>query len=98
MVTADVLFPRGDGTQHVGKVIKRKRGPDGNLKGRHHDNPILDTREYVIRYPDGTEDTMTYSKVVEHLYSQVDADGNQLHIYSGIVGHRKGKGDVHKAD
>ena len=98
LVTAEVLFPRGDGTQHVGKVIERKRGPDGNLKGRRHDNPILDTREYVIRYPDGSEDTMTYSKVVEHLYSQVDEDGNQLHIYSGIVGQRKRQGGVHKAD
>ena len=36
--------------------------------------------------------------MVEHLYSQVDKEGNQLHIYSAIVGHRKTKRAVEKAD
>mmetsp|Transcript_62172 Transcript_62172/g.183826 ORF Transcript_62172/g.183826 Transcript_62172/m.183826 type:complete len:234 (-) Transcript_62172:669-1370(-) len=97
--SSEIIFPKGDGLQHIGKVIERKRGPDGNfIIGRRHDKPILDTREYIVQYSDGSEDSLTYAKVAGHLYSQVDAEGNQLHIYEGIVGHRKRKGDVEKAD
>ena len=98
LTNVEVIFPRGDGTQHIGKVIERKRGPDGTPIGRRNDNPIMDTREYVVQYPDGTEDSLTYAKVVEHIYSQIDAEGNQLHIFSDIVGHRKNKRAVDKAD
>ena len=98
LLSAEVIFPRGDGSQHIGKIVERKRNADGNFIGRRHDNPICDTREYVVRYPDGSEDTMTYAKVVKHLYSQVDNEGNQLHIYHGIVGHRKSGRAIDKSD
>ena len=28
---------------------------DGNLIGKSNDNPILDTREYIVEFPDGRE-------------------------------------------
>ena len=41
---------------------------------------------------------LTYAKVVEHLYSQIDAEENQLHIFSDIISHRKTKRAVEKTD
>ena len=45
----------------------------------------------MVQYLDGNEDTLTYDKVILHLYSQADNEGNKLNIYYGIVGNQKGK-------
>mmetsp|Transcript_25131 Transcript_25131/g.35990 ORF Transcript_25131/g.35990 Transcript_25131/m.35990 type:complete len:379 (-) Transcript_25131:1183-2319(-) len=41
---------------------------------------------------------VSYKTLVEHLYSQVDSEGNQYHIFNEIVGHRRNKNAVDKAD
>ena len=71
---------------------------DENIKGRRDNNPILDTREYLVQYPNGSEDMLTYAKVLDNLCSQVDVEYNQINIYSGIFGHCKGIRAVKKAD
>ena len=50
----------------------------------------------MLQYPDGNEDTITYYKAIERLYSQADNEGNKLNIYYGIVGNQKGKKSVNK--
>ena len=40
----------------------------------------------------------SYNTLAEHLYSQVDSEGNQYQIFKEIIGHRRGKGAVDKAD
>ena len=50
----------------------------------------------MVQYLDGNEDTLTYDKVILHLYSQADNEGNKLNIYYGIVGNQKGKKSVNK--
>jgi hypothetical protein len=39
-----------------GKVIRRKRDLDGTVSGRANANPMLDTRNYEIQFPDGRSD------------------------------------------
>ena len=34
-----------------------------------NDNLILDAREYMVQYPDGLYETLTYAKLVEYVYS-----------------------------
>ena len=34
----------------------------------------------MFHHPDGNEDTLTYDKVIENLYSQVYIEGKQFHI------------------
>ena len=46
-VGARVTLPRGD-SEALGKVIKRARDNEGNPLGREHENPIIDTRQYVV--------------------------------------------------
>ena len=49
---AEVLLPNM-GTIAKAKVTGRKRDVDGNPIGKRHSNPMLDTREYEVEFPDG---------------------------------------------
>jgi hypothetical protein len=37
--------------------VNRKQNTDGNPIGVSSSNPILDTREYEVQFPDGTIDS-----------------------------------------
>ncbi|MGH7955268.1 MAG: hypothetical protein ACREOZ_04835, partial [Gloeomargaritales cyanobacterium] len=94
---AEILLPQGD-RHELAKVVGRKRDNDGILIGRKHKLPQLDSRRYVVRWPDGEEDDFAYNMIAEHLYSQVDVDGNQYQIFRDIIDHRKNTRAVDKAD
>jgi hypothetical protein len=47
-----VELPNGDNVT-TGKVVGRKRGIDGEMKGVANTNPILDTRTYDVEFPNG---------------------------------------------
>jgi hypothetical protein len=87
-LTAEVLLSRG-GTEMLGTVVRRKRDQDGNPIGRSNPNPLLDTREYEVEFPDGSADILTANAIAESLYSQVDDEGRRYAILSEIVDHRK---------
>ena len=53
-IGAEVMLPLGDCLK-TGKVLKRKVNMDGEAVGKHHSNPLFDTREYVVEFPDGME-------------------------------------------
>ena len=72
-----------------GKVISRKRNNDGTLVGNSHDNPILDSRMYVIDFGEGDYAEYSANVLMENLYSQVDDDGLQYSLLDGIVDHMK---------
>ena len=97
LIHASIILPRGDRSE-LGRVIDRKRNADGLYIGRKHKMPALDSRVYVVEFQDGEQVDISYNTIAEHLYSQVDADGNQYQIFKEIIGHRKGKNAVDKAD
>jgi hypothetical protein len=72
-------------------VNSRKRDRDGVPTGKANANPLLDTREYLVCFEDGTEDTYTANLIAESLYSQIDDGGRRLQVMQEIVDHRKGK-------
>ena len=51
-------------------------------------NPLLDTREYEVEFPDGSIDVLTANAIAEALYSQVDEEGRGYSILTEIVCHR----------
>ena len=53
-IGAKVYMPHGNRTE-ITKVLGRKRGPDGNYIGHAHANPILDSRQFTIKFPDGKQ-------------------------------------------
>lgn len=97
LVGAEIYLPHGDRNE-IAKVMGRKRNSDGLYIGRKHQNPILDSRVFTIRFPDGDEMDVSYNTIAEHLFSQVDEEGNQYQLFKEIIGHRKNKQAVEKAD
>jgi hypothetical protein len=70
-LNAEAYLPHGD-RQGIAKVIGRNRNADGNLIGRKRQNPILDSRIFIIEFPDGEQKDITDNLLAEHLYCQVD--------------------------
>ena len=97
LLHAEVFLPHGD-RQEIAKVIGRKRNADGNFVGRKHQNPILDSRVFVVEFPDGDQKDVAYNVLAEHLFSQVDSEGNQYRLFKEIVNHQKKKTAVDKSD
>jgi hypothetical protein len=91
-----LLSSMGDITK--ARVKARKRDADGNLVGQRNANPILDTREYEVEFPDGATNTITANLIAENLYSQVDEEGNSYSIFSKIVDHKSNGTAVSKDD
>jgi hypothetical protein len=94
---AQLFLPHGDHNE-IATVVGRKRDSDGNYVGRAHNNPILDSRIFTVRFNDGEEKDIAYNLLAEHLYSQVDSEGNQYRLFREIINHRTNKRAVDKAD
>ena len=48
----EILLPRGDEMAR-GHVVARSKDANGNVMGRSHTNPILDTRMYQVEFAGG---------------------------------------------
>jgi hypothetical protein len=73
-VGAHVRVPIGNDIKS-GKVLRRKRELDGTVRGRANANPMLDTRNYEIEFPDGRSDEYTANVIAENIYAQCDIEG-----------------------
>ena len=96
-LAAQVLLPRGDSLERA--VVKRRnKDDDGNPVGRRDANPILDTREYEVEFPDGSIDVLTANTIAEAMYAQVDGDGHHTLLIKEITDHSKDGSAVHIDD
>jgi hypothetical protein len=86
-LAAAVLLPHG-GEQVQAKVMGRKRASDGTPVGAAHSNPILDTHEYKVPFPDGSTDCYAANMIEESLYCQAVADGKEFVLIKEIVDHQ----------
>ena len=88
-INMEVALPHGsDGEPRIARVIKRSRGEDGLPIGTAHNNPLLDTRVYTVRFQDGHESAMTANQIAENLFAQVDDQGNRFVLLDKIIDHR----------
>jgi hypothetical protein len=69
-VGARVRVPIGDEIRS-GKVVRRKREPDGTVRGRANANAMLDTRTYEIEFHGGRSDEYTANVIAENIYAQL---------------------------
>jgi hypothetical protein len=79
-------------------VIGYKRDHMGNLVGRLHTNPLLNTRLYEVTFADGTVQDYTANKIAEAIYAEVDEEGNKYLLLDAIIDHRRDKTAMDKAD
>ena len=53
--------------------------------GNANDNPILDTRRYIIEFPDGHESAFMTNLIAENMYTQCDIHSNQHLLFKAIA-------------
>jgi hypothetical protein len=87
-LSALVTLPVGDQNLR-GEVIRRRRDHNGRPIGVRNHNPIMDTREYEVVFPDGTTQSYSANVIAENLYSQVDAEGHSFSFFEDIIGHKR---------
>lgn len=68
------FLPRG-GELATARVVRRTRDGDGLPTGCRNSNPILDTRQYKVKVPDGSVDTYTSKVIAENLATMIDPKG-----------------------
>ena len=82
---------RFDGTKDLrGTVQARKRDENGKPIGQRDPNPLVDTRNWVIAWEDGSESILTHNIVADSIYSMVDSEGREQLLFEEIIDHRKG--------
>ena len=93
---AEVLMPGNSGQDQMVRVVKRIKGNDGQHAGSY--NPILDTSEYLVEFPDGSTKEITANIIAESMFSQVDSEGRHFQILREITDHRKDSSAIPKED
>jgi hypothetical protein len=87
-LTAEVLLPV-QGTMKTGFVWERALDSDGKLIGTKNKHLLLDTRKYVVEFPDGMEQIYSANLLAEDMIAQCDEEGNQfILVLDGIVDHK----------
>jgi hypothetical protein len=85
--SAELMLPKG-GVMVKGCATARKCDRNSNPVGHANNNPILDTRSYIIDFDDGDQTELTVNMIAESLYSQCDPDSNQYVLLEEIVDHQ----------
>ena len=75
-VNDNVMLPLGDSLSR-GKVVERKCDAKGNVMGCSNDNPIRDTRQYVVKFDSGEVTELTANVISQSMYRMCDKDGYQ---------------------
>jgi hypothetical protein len=87
-LSAELMLPKGV-VMVKGRVTARKHDWNGNPVGRANDNPILDTRSYIVDFDDGVQTELTANMIAESLYLQCDPNSNQYVLLEEIVDHQR---------
>ena len=90
-VGSSMNFNLGGNDELRGVVVKRARGEDGSLIGTRDNNPLLDTRRYLVRFIDGSHQELAANIIAENLYSQVNEEGHMQVLFKEIDGIRRVK-------
>ena len=81
-----------------GQLTHRMRDSNGNPIGMRNSNPMMDTREYEVTFPDGSVNSYSANTIAENIYSQVDQEGRNFSLLSEIIDHEEDlnmtKGDL----
>ena len=84
----EVWLPGRSEENQMGKVLKRVKGNDGAAVGTSNSNPMLDTSEYEVQFPDGHVEELTANVIAESMFSQVDDEGHHFQLMKEITDHK----------
>jgi len=97
LINAEVLLPHQDQQTHA-IVLGPTKTSNGDEKGRHNSNPILNTKIYDVMFPDGAVKQYAANVIAENMWAQVDQEGHQYRLLDSITGHRKDSNAVERKD
>lgn len=97
-LSMEVAIDRGGEHPELGTVSKRLKDSDGNPIGKEHNNPILDTRMYIVDYPDGHTEALSANVIAENLFAQVDEQGRRYAIMDQIIDVRTDGNEVEESN
>ena len=66
-----------------------KHDAGGQVCGQANNNPILDTRTYLVHFDDREVTELTANVIAVHIYAQCDPDGNMYVMLGDLTDHRK---------
>jgi hypothetical protein len=72
-----------------GRVIKRAKSIGGEPVGRDHANPFFDTRQYKVKFTNGTVERYAVNVIAKNMYAQVNDEGNMFQLFDEIMDHKK---------
>ena len=78
-----------NGEALTGSIRERKRNADGMLIGTADPNPLLDSRIYIVDFPDGSYREYSANIIVENIFTSCDSEGRTTQMLKGISDHRK---------
>ena len=78
------MLPRGYEMAR-GHVVAQSLDDSGNIMGRAHENPIMDTRLYQVEFKGGKVTELTPNVIPELMYAQCDANGNEYLLLDALV-------------
>jgi hypothetical protein len=88
-LNVELIMNMGTNDERRGRVIKRARGLDSEPVGCAHTNPLFDTRQYEIKFTDGTREKYQANVIAENMFAQVDSEGHQYLLLQEITDHKK---------
>jgi hypothetical protein len=66
LINAEIISPQGDGIAYA-SVMEKMRAHDGSSIRSRNKNPLLDSRIYVVKFPDGEMKYVGYNILAEHI-------------------------------
>ena len=72
-----------------GHVVARSRDASGNIMGRSHTNPTLDTRTYQVEFAGGEVVELTTNVIAKSMYAQCNLEGNEYLLLDALVDYYK---------
>ena len=88
-VNMELALPQGDTLEaQYARATKRLRDANGIPIGTAHDNPILNTRMYEVKFMDGEKSSLSANYIAENLFAQIDDNGNCQVLLNEIIDHR----------
>ena len=74
-LNANVTLPKC-GYMRAARVKRRAINFSGRPVGTPHENPMMDTREYIVEFPYGLESEYSANVITENMWTQCDVEGN----------------------
>ena len=97
-ISAKVMLPKDGHSFASGRVVRRLRDENGELIGKSNNNPLLDTAQYEVEFEDGAVERYHANIIAEHIYSQMDDEGNGVALLDEIIDHKREATAISKED